>query len=316
MHLIALVMQMMSDGQQDLERAKALVRNQQFKPLWKQSVYRPEQPWIVLSHGLYRPTLWRSPDITANPEGTAERFFEHLNKLPGCDDKTNYLLDVLAWCYQYSSQPKPHITLYLFGEQGGVGESTFAETLTHVFSRESVKTVNTTKELTSKGSVDYWSRTWLVVEEAQVRQGTALYDNIKSFSGTYEIDAGKKYENVSKHKIPAQLIMLSHRPPAFIENNDRRFFECRWHLDIDTPEARQQYFTSYRAWLESGGYEAITGHLATREVSSDLYQAAPMTPEKVQALAFQSDPLVEDIQEFLEAHAAFGLFTSDNYNDI
>ena len=91
---------------------------------------------------------------------------------------------------------------------------------------------------------------------------------------------------------------------------------CRWHLDLDTPEDRQRYFTSYRGWLESGGYEAIAGHLATREISSDLYQAAPMTPEKVQALAFQTDQVVEDIQEFLEAHAAFGLFTTDNFNDI
>ena len=23
-----------------------------------------------------------------------------------------------------------------------------------------------------------------------------------------------------------------------------------WHVDLDTPEARQQYFTGYRGWLE------------------------------------------------------------------
>ena len=136
------------------------------------------------------------------------------------------------------------------GEQGGAGESTFAETLAHVFGRESVKKVNTTKELTSKGSVDYWSRTGLVVEEAQVSQGTALYDNIKSFTGTDEIDTDRKHENVSKHKIPAQLIMVSNRPPAFIEHNEGRFFVYCWHVDLDTPEARQQYFTGYRGWLE------------------------------------------------------------------
>ena len=48
-----------------------------------------------------------------------------------------------------------------------------------------------------------------------------MYDKIKSFTGTDEIDADKKYENVGKHQIPAQLIMLSNRPPAFIENNDK-----------------------------------------------------------------------------------------------
>ena len=168
MHLIEVVMQMMSTGQQDLERAKAIVRFGHFRPLWKQPVYLPNAPVVVMSHGLYRPNLWRRPNITANPEGNADRFFEHLKDVLGCDDKTNYLLDVLAWRYQHPSEPKPHIALYLFGEQGGAGKSTFAETLTHVFGRESVKTVNTTTELTSKGSVDYWSRTWLVVEEAQV----------------------------------------------------------------------------------------------------------------------------------------------------
>ncbi len=183
---------MISAGQQDLERAKSIGRNQYFKPLWKESIYLPEQPAIVLSHVLYHRTLWRRPDITANPEVNAQRFFEHLNDLLDCDDKTNYLLDVLTWRYQDPSETKPHIALYLFGEQGGAGKPTFAETLTHVFGRASVKTVNTKIELTSKGSVDHWSRIWLVVEEDQVSQGTALYDNIKSLTGTDEIDADKK----------------------------------------------------------------------------------------------------------------------------
>ena len=89
--------------------------------------------------------------------------------------------------------------------------------------------------------MDYWSRTWLVVEEAQVSQGTALYDNIKSFTGTDEIDTDRKHENVSKHKIPAQLIMVSNRPPAFIENTARRFFVSCWRVHLErwpqTPQA-------------------------------------------------------------------------------
>ena len=169
------------------------------------------------------------------PKGDVNRFFEHLRDVLGCDGKTNFLLDVLAWRYQRPSEPKPHYALYLLGEQGGAGESTFAETHAHVFGRESVKTVNATKEPTSKGSVDYWSRTCLVVEEAQVSQGTALYDNIKSFTGTDEIDTDRKYKNVSKHKIPAQLIMLSNRPPAFIEHNEGRFFVHCWQVDLDRP---------------------------------------------------------------------------------
>ena len=132
MHVIGVVMQL---GGQSIERAKRIVSMANFKPLWRQPVYLPNEPVVVLSHGLYRPNLWQRPDITANPEGNAERFFEHLKDVLGCDDKTNYLLDVLAWRYQRPSEPKPHIALYLFGEQGGAGKSTFAETLSHVFGR-------------------------------------------------------------------------------------------------------------------------------------------------------------------------------------
>ena len=151
MHLISVVMQLKS---QSIGSAKRIVRRTNFKPLWKQPIYLPNEPVVVLSHALYRPYLWRMPDITVNPEGNADRFFENLNDVLGRDDKPNYLLDVLAWHYQLPSEPKPHIALYLFGEQGGDGKSTFAETLTHVFGRESVKTAKTTEELTSKDSVD------------------------------------------------------------------------------------------------------------------------------------------------------------------
>ena len=193
MNLIEVVKQMMSAGQKDLERAKAIVRYGYFRPLWKEPIYLPEQPAIVLSHGLYRPNLWRRPDITANPKGNAQRFFEHLKDVLNCDDKTNYPLDVLARRYQHAKGPEPHIATCLFGGQGGAGKSTFAETITHVFGRGSAKTVNIAKALTSERSVNYWTRTWLIVEKAQVSQGTSLCDDTKSFNGTDEVDTDKKY---------------------------------------------------------------------------------------------------------------------------
>ena len=122
-----------------------------------------------------------------------------------------------------------------------------------------------------QASLNHSSRSWLVVEEARVSQGTALYDNIKSLTGTDEIDADKKYENVSKYQIPAKQVTLRNKPLTFIENNDMRFSACRWHLDLDTLEALPQNFTSYRGWLESGCSEAVVGHLATEEIRSDLY---------------------------------------------
>ena len=139
----------------------------------------------------------------------------------------------------------------------------WAKVIIDTWSRGSVKTLNTTQGLLKNGTVGYWSRAWPAVEEAKVCQRTALNDKIKGFTGTDEKDADKKYEHVSKHQIPAQLIMLSNHPPAFIEKHDRRLFVCRWHLALDTPEDRQQHSAAYRRWLKSGGHEAIAGHVAT-----------------------------------------------------
>ena len=93
MRLIGAVMQLKS---QSIGSAKRIVSMTNFKPLWKQPVDLPNKPVVVLSHGPYRLCLWRIPDITVNPEGNADRFSEHLNDVLSRDDKTNYLLDVLA----------------------------------------------------------------------------------------------------------------------------------------------------------------------------------------------------------------------------
>jgi len=93
---------------------------------------------------------------------------------------------------------------------------------------------------------------------------------------------------------------MTNRPAAFIECNDRRLFVCRWHLGIHTPEDRHQYFNTFKRWFKSGGYKAIDGHLATKEISSDLHYAARMTPDKEQALAFQTAPATMKIMPIIK----------------
>lgn len=71
-------------------------------------------------------------------------------------------------------------------------------------------------ELKGGSSVDLWKRTWLFVEEVDVRQGSTDYNKIKTFVGATTADAARKNEHVSKHELPAQLIMFSNSAPTFI----------------------------------------------------------------------------------------------------
>lgn len=316
MHLVDVALQMLPKGFQGIETAKQIINNQQFRPVVDYPVFMPNAPQIVEIDEHLRPNVWVEPLVTPAPEIDAEPFLRHLLFVLGEQTKVDYLVDMLAFRYQYPHKPKPHVAFYFYGEQGGAGKTTFVKTLSHVFGYESLKTANTVKNLCDKGAVDFWSRTWLVVEEADVNKKYSLYDNIKSYTGADYVDADKKFKAVSKHHIPAQLIMMSNHAPSFIEENDRRFFVSKWHLPIEGAKERQWYFSQYIEWLETDGYKAIAGHLKTRHIVANAYRPAPMTFEKEQALAFQVDPVVDELEDFLAGQSEEALFVLDNFEDI
>jgi hypothetical protein len=314
MHLIGVAM---TFGVADLEEAKQIVKLQYFRPLSPAIVYRPNQPDIVSEKGLNSRNSWRVPEVMPEPTKSAQRFIDHLQDVLGADDgKVDYLLDMLSYRYQNPTAPKPHIAFYFFGEQGGAGKSTFAETLTKVFGSTAVRTTNTVAGLTGKGSVDLWGRTFLIVEEASLAKGTALYDEIKSYTGSDYTDTDRKYAAVGTHHIPAQLFMLSNRPPMFLEPEDRRFFVARWQLSIIGAEERAAYFAEYRQWLNSGGLEAIAGLFNTRKIAADPYRNAPETTEKITAIECAIDPTVAAIRDWLKEHESIRLITMQNLDEI
>ncbi len=314
MHLIGVAMAL---GVEDLEEAKKIVRLQYFLPLSPAIVYRPNKPDIVHEKGLNSMNLWRPSEVVPEPTKSAQKFIDHLQDVLGADDgRVDYLLDMLSYRYQNQTAPKPHIAFYFFGEQGGAGKSTFAETLTKVFGSTAVRTTNTVAGLTGKGSVDLWSRTFLVVEEASLAKGTALYDEIKSYTGSDYTHTDRKYAAVGMHHTPAQLFMLSNRPPMFLEPEDRRFFVARWQLGVVGAEERAAYFAEYRQWLNDGGLEAIAGLFSTREIVADPYKNAPETTEKITAIESAIDPTVAAIRDWLEEHESVRLVTMKNFDDV
>ncbi len=314
MHLIGVAM---GDGATTLEEAKRIVKHQYFRPLAAGTVYRPNESDVVSEKGLNIRNTWRVSEVVPEPTNSAQRFIDHLQDVLGADDgKVDYLLDMLSFRYQNPTAPKPHVAFYFFGEQGGAGKTTFAETLTKVFGATAVRTTNTVAGLMGKGSVDLWGRTFLVVEEASLAKGTALYDTIKSYTGQDYTDTDRKYAAVGTHHIPAQLFMLSNRPPMFLEPEDRRFFVARWQLSITSAAERAAYFADYRLWLDSGGLEAIAGLFGTREIVADPYQNAPETTEKIIAIEGAIDPTVTAILDWLEEHENIRLVTIRNLDEV
>lgn len=314
MHLIGVLMEW---GIETITAAQHILKQQHLLPLAQKKLYRPNQLPIVKEKQLHYINLWREPEIRPNSTLSAEPFVNHLVKVLGSSEKADYVLDMLAYRYQNPLlEHKPHIAFYFYGSQGGAGKSTFAETLTKVFGRSAVQTTNTVDTLSNKGAVDLWSRTLLIVEEAQVSKGTKLYDAIKSYTGSDKVTTDKKFLDVSTYEIPAQLIMLSNRPPMFIEEQDRRFFVSQWHLDIDGDRNRAWYFDEYRCWLNNCGYEAIAGLLKTRSITVNPFEAAPMTAEKEQAIGAMVDPVVLAIQSFLEDNAQQRLFEERHFESL
>ena len=287
-----------------------------FTPIVLNPKYRPEQPQVVNVGGNWHPNSWRPPEVKVpDKELWVFPFLEHLKMMLGNQKKVDYLLDLLAYRYQHPdhlTHPKPHIACYFYGAPG-MGKGTFLKVLQNVFGETAVKTTAEQKELTGGSSVDLWKRTWLVVEEVDVRPGSTDWNKIKGFTGTSSADAAMKYQHVSKHELPAQLIMFSNSPSTFIEPNDRRFFISKWETEFESDTAKRDYFDRYHDWLDSeDAYPAIAYLLKHRDVSHfSLAAEAMMTEEKEAISTLVRDTVVDAVTAEIEAKPAICFIPSD-----
>jgi hypothetical protein len=298
--------------------AMEIVNRAWYKPLLIQPIYRPEMPPVLQQGGIYYPNIWRRP--TVEPvESDSDPFVKHLTLMLGSREKAQYLVRMLAYRYQNPNlTSKPHIAFYFYGEQGGMGKSLFADTITQVFGDSAVMSCVDQSALTSMSKIDMFSRTWCFVQEVDVKKGDTNYNTIKTHTGGDYFDDARKGEHFRRHETPAQLIMLSNSAPHFIEPTDRRFFISKWTHDFDSAEAKNKYFNDYVGWLEQeGGYEAIAYLLKTTDISGvDVAAAAPMTPEKEQIISMGGDDCVADIKDYLDASPDRVLFDEDEFTDI
>ena len=165
-----------------------------------------------------------------------------------------------------------------------MGKGTFSTVIKNVFGETAVRVAPDQAELKSMSGVDLWTRTWLFVEEVDVKKGSTDYNKLKTFIGGNSFDSARKNEHFKRHETPAQLIMFSNSAPNFIEPNDRRFFISKWEHAFSDTQEKTDYFEDITTGLtEEEAYPAIAALLKHRKIDH-VQVAAPvaMTEEKLQ----------------------------------
>jgi hypothetical protein len=305
------------DGKNWHEVCDSIIFNAHIKPIILSSIYRPYQAKVIQQNHHWQPNSWREPDVKPDSSVSAASFVQHLERMLGTKAKADYLIDMLAYRYQSRTNVKPHVAFYFYGGQG-FGKGIFSSTLAAVFGESAVVTVTDQNSLKSMSGIDIWSKTWAVVDEFDVKAGSACYNNLKTMTGGSSFDSARKGEHFKRYETPAQLIMCSNHAPTFLEADDRRFFVSLWQTEFKPNESKKDYFQNYVKWLEcEQGYQAIAGLLQTRDVSKvEIAAHAMFTEEKEQVLALMADGSVDEVLSQLETHDTINVFTSNMFESI
>ena len=309
-----LVYQLISRGN-DYADCEGIIATSHIRPIILSAHYRPNQARVVGLHGNLYPNMWRKPSV--QPANVSSKpFTDHLVKMLGSKEKADYLVKMLAYRYQtHEVKAKPHVCFYFYGLVGGYGKSLFASTIEKVFGKTAVMSVMDQTALDSMSAIDMWMRTWVIVQEVDVKKGSTNYNKIKTMTGGDSFAAARKGEHFKDYETPAQLMMLSNDPPHFLEPNDRRFFVSQWQCEFDTPADKDKYFNEYVDWLEhQDGYSAIAQLLNTTDISSvDVASPAMMTQEKEAVISMSADECVAACLDIIEKNPDQPLFKDSDF---
>jgi len=296
---------------------RTIIRNTAFRPIILDSIYRPYAAAVIQKNHHWRPNSWSAPKIKPDASVSPEPFLKHLERMLGSKPKADYLIDMLAYRYQSTTNVKPHVAFYFYGGQG-FGKGIFSSSIEAVFGTSAVRTVREQNDLKSMSGIDVWTRTFAIIDEVDVKAGSSVYNNIKTMTGGQSFDAARKGEHFKRYETPAQLIMNSNHAPTFLEADDRRFFVSKWETEFKSHENKTKYFKGYVNWLEcEQGYEAIAGLLQKRDVSKiEISAHAMMTDEKLEVTALMADEITSDITALLEQHKEVNVFDNDMFLDV
>ena len=305
------------DGKAFAAVCKDIINNTAFRPIVLDPIYRPYAASVIQKNDHWRPNSWRKPNVKPNASISAAPFVQHLQRMLGSKPKADYLIDMLAYRYQSTTNVKPHVAFYFYGGQG-FGKGIFSSTIEAIFGTSAVRTVREQNDLKSMSGIDVWTRTWAIIDEVDVKAGSSCYNNIKTMTGGQSFDSARKGEHFKRFETPAQLIMNSNHAPTFLEADDRRFFVSKWETEFKPNENKTDYFRQYVSWLENDkGYEAIAGLLAKRDVSKvEISAHAMVTEEKILVTTLMADGSVDEVLGLLEQHDSINIFDINMFNTI
>ena len=305
------------DGKAFAAVCKDIINNTAFRPIVLDPIYRPYAASVIQKNDHWRPNSWRKPNVKPNASISAAPFVQHLQRMLGSKPKADYLIDMLAYRYQSTTNVKPHVAFYFYGGQG-FGKGIFSSTIEAIFGTSAVRTVREQNDLKSMSGIDVWTRTWAIIDEVDVKAGSSCYNNIKTMTGGQSFDSARKGEHFKRFETPAQLIMNSNHAPTFLEADDRRFFVSKWETEFKPNESKTDYFRKYMNWLEhEKGYEAIAGLLQKRDVSKvEISAHAMVTEEKLLVTALMADGSVDEVLGLLEQHDSINIFDINMFNTI
>jgi len=255
---------------------------------------RPGQGALVMEDdGRLHANIWQAPRLvpwTGATEEDARPWLEHARRLIPNEADRNRVLDRLAWAIQHPGR-KINSALVLLGDQM-TGKDTFLQPFWMAIGENNRAVVQGSK---LGGQFNgYFEAPWLLISEMPPAQKRDVYDDIKGAMTTPPDRVRINRKGVEEFEIPNIVnvaITSNHIDAIALAEDDRRFDVVGTSMAA-VGEDRDAYYTGLRGWYARGGYEAVAGYLAARDVSAfNPYATPPMTTAKLE-MALEAHPAV------------------------
>ena len=250
--------------------------------------YAAGESVLVARDGLVYGNQWIDARLSPST-GDITPWLDLLNRIVPEQFEREHLLDVMAYKYQHPEVKINHAILLAGGQ--GAGKDTLLAPFIRAICGPSERNKTLINAVTLSSTFTYYAETeLLVVNELRpddFKDRRALENTLKPV-----IAAPPEYLTVNKkgshpYEVLNRVLVLAmsnFRDAIALPPDDRRWFVLWTYAPLmDKAEAKQIW-----DWYKAGGFEAITGYLASRDVSQFNPGAAPPMTEAKQIMSQQS----------------------------
>jgi hypothetical protein len=277
-----------------------------FKPVHAhQLCFRPELPSRAIVEENGRRLLNNYVPIeTAAKEGDVTPFLAHMAKLLPVSTDREYLVAYMASLLQNPGVKFGWAPL-IQGVEGN-GKSFLIEIMVRCVGQRYSHLPNA-QDLANKFNTWMENKLFIGVEEIYIREKQELIETLKTYVTNAWIENQGKGANQTMMDNRANMMLLTNHKDAMPKTNrDRRygiFFTAQQEeIDLRRDGMDGKYFTEFKAWLDTGGYEIINYFLRHLEIPAAIDPAkecrrAPVTSTTVEAIEVSLGVVEQTIQE-------------------